>query len=163
MKEMIKSIFYIQIMKSLKCLSEDDASIKAKSEILQAPAKKELRPRNNLIPGMFNEQKRAYIKVPQEAKEQLFQLVFKKGFKIKEAAQKLFIKYATAKTIIFHMRKINQKQKNKRCKFCRYVPLKGNISFKLRIISIIQKNLISSVEYIVENKSLHLTDQPQHK
>ncbi|CAD8122762.1 unnamed protein product [Paramecium sonneborni] len=163
MKEMIKSIFYLQIMNSIKCFSEDEASIKAKSDVLQSPEKKVLRPRNNLIPGIFQEQKRTYIKVPQETKEQLFQLVFKEGFKIKQAAQKLFIKYATAKTIIFHMRKINLKQKKKRCNFCRYIQLQEKISIKLRIISIIQRKLISSVEYIVENKSDHLSYQQQKK
>ncbi|CAD8202587.1 unnamed protein product [Paramecium pentaurelia] len=140
-------------MNKSESFHQEVLSLKADSEILLSPEKKELRTRNNIIPGMFQEYKRTYIKVPQESKEQLHQLVFKEGFKIKEAAQKLFIKYATAKTIVFHLRKKFEKERKQGSKFCRYIQLKGKISIKLRIISIIQKNLISSVEYTVQHQS----------
>ncbi|CAK65075.1 unnamed protein product (macronuclear) [Paramecium tetraurelia] len=140
-------------MNNSDSVHQEDLSLKANSEILQSPEKKEQRTRNNVIPGMFQEYKRTYIKVPQESKERLHQLVFEEGFKIKEAAKRLLIKYATAKTIVFHQRKKFEKEKESQLKFCRCAKLEGKISIKLRIISIIQKNLISNVEYKVQHQS----------
>ncbi|CAK66384.1 unnamed protein product (macronuclear) [Paramecium tetraurelia] len=140
-------------MSIFESIHEENLSIKVQSEILFSPEKKDLRPRKNLFPGMFQEQKRTYIKVSKESKEQLRELVFKEGFKIKDAAKKLFIKYATAKTIVFHWRKKCQKQKKQESKFSRYIQLQGLISIKLKIISIIQQKLMSSVEYIVQHPS----------
>ncbi|CAD8099073.1 unnamed protein product [Paramecium sonneborni] len=48
--------------------------------------------------------KRPYSKMSLSNKEALKALVFQKGFKIKEAAQKLSINYASAKTIILQFR-----------------------------------------------------------
>ncbi|CAD8208277.1 unnamed protein product [Paramecium pentaurelia] len=134
-------------------IHEENLQTKGGSGILLTPEKKDLRPRKNLIPGMLQEQKRTYIKVPKESKEQLFELVFKEGFKIKEAARKLQIKYATAKTIVFHLRKKCQKQKKLENKFSRYIQLQENIIVKLKIISIIQKKVMSCVEYSVQHPS----------
>lgn len=44
-------------------------SIQALSEIEGSLEKKELRPRNNLIPGVFQEYKKTYVKVPLELKD----------------------------------------------------------------------------------------------
>ncbi|CAD8112215.1 unnamed protein product [Paramecium sonneborni] len=132
--------------------NENDCSNNVSSEIEKSLEKKELRPRNNLIPGAFQEYKRTYIKVPSNSKEQLAQLVFKEGFKIKDAAKKLNIKYATAKTIIFHMRRQNIKQMKMKNKKCRYTKITENQIVKYKIISTLSNNIISQKEFIIQFK-----------
>ncbi|CAD8098473.1 unnamed protein product [Paramecium sonneborni] len=56
------------------------------------------------MPKQQKQTKRAYAKVSLLNKEALKDLVFQKGLKIKEAAQKLSINYASAKTIILQFR-----------------------------------------------------------
>ncbi|CAD8092045.1 unnamed protein product [Paramecium sonneborni] len=51
------------------------------------------------------QQKRTYSKISPSIKKALIQKVFQNGFKIKQAAQQLKLKYATAKTIILLYRK----------------------------------------------------------
>lgn len=51
-------------MNNSESCHQEDLSLKANSGFLLAPEKKELRTRNNIIPGMFQEYKRTYIKVP---------------------------------------------------------------------------------------------------
>ncbi|CAD8194785.1 unnamed protein product [Paramecium octaurelia] len=109
--------------------------------------KKELRPRSNIVPGIFQEYKRTYIKVPPVSKDQLSRLVLKEGFKIKEAAKKLQIKYATAKTIIFHLREEKKQIIQVGSKMCSYTELQQGMISKLRIISTASNDIISNVEY----------------
>lgn len=84
-------------------------------------------------------------------------MVQKEGMKIKDvlilgnfkAAKILGIKYATAKTIIFHKR---QKRKAKRLggkKVCGYTEVKNNRVLRLRIVSVTANDLIYSREYIL--------------
>ncbi|CAD8207975.1 unnamed protein product [Paramecium pentaurelia] len=137
-------------MNIFKCLNENEQSNNESSEIEKPQEKKELRPRNNLVPGAFQEYKRTYIKVPSNSKEQLAQLVFKEGFKIKDAAKKLSIKYATAKTIIFHMRKGNIKNIKMKHKKCRYTQILENKILKYKIISTLSSRIVSSKEFIIQ-------------
>ncbi|CAK63782.1 unnamed protein product (macronuclear) [Paramecium tetraurelia] len=136
-------------MNIIRCLNENEYSNNASSEVEKSQEKKELRPRNNLGPGVFQEYKRTYVKVPSNAKEQLAQLVFMEGFKIKDAAKKLGIKYATAKTIIFHMRKENVKKMKIKSKNCKYTSISENRILKYKIISTLSSRVVSSKEFKV--------------
>ncbi|CAD8117178.1 unnamed protein product [Paramecium sonneborni] len=109
--------------------------------------KKELRSRSKIVPGIFQEYKRTYIKVPPVFKDQLSRLVLKEGFKIKEAAKKLSIKYATAKTIIFHQRQERKQIIQVGSKMCSYTELQSVRISKLRLISTTSSDIISNVEY----------------
>ncbi|CAD8205039.1 unnamed protein product [Paramecium pentaurelia] len=135
-------------MNIFSCPNEKEYSNDISSEIEKSQVKKELRPRNNLCPGVFQEYKRTYVKVPSNSKEQLAQLVFMEGFKIKDAAKQLNIKYATAKTIIFHMRKENIKKMNINSKNCRYTSILENRLLKYKIISTLSSRIVSSQEFI---------------
>lgn len=66
-----------------------------------------------------------------------------------QAAKILGIKYATAKTIIFHKR---QKRKAKRLggkKICGYTEVKKDQGCRLKIVSVTANDLIYSKEYIL--------------
>ncbi|CAD8194327.1 unnamed protein product [Paramecium octaurelia] len=135
------------------CPNQNEFSNNDSSEIEKLQEKKELRPRNNLVPGAFQEYKRTYVKVPSNSKEQLAQLVFKEGFKIKDAAKRLSIKYETAKTIIFHIRKGNIKIKKPKPKKCRYTQIQENRILKYKIISTLSSRIVSSKEFIIQFQS----------
>ncbi|CAD8120289.1 unnamed protein product [Paramecium sonneborni] len=130
--------------------NENECSNNTGSEIEKSLEKKELRPRNNLGPGVFQEYKRTYVKVPSNSKEQLAQLVFKEGFKIKDAAKNLGIKYATAKTIIFHMRRENIKQMKIKQQKCRYTKISEKQILKYKIISSLSNRMVSQKEFIMQ-------------
>ncbi|CAD8210497.1 unnamed protein product [Paramecium octaurelia] len=88
-----------------------------------------------------------YMKIRLNTKQQLYTMVQRQGMKIKDAAQRLGIKYATAKTIIFHQR---QKRKAKRkCgeRMCGYTEIVGNRVSRLKIICIIANQIVHSQDY----------------
>ncbi|KAM3138409.1 hypothetical protein pb186bvf_009495 [Paramecium bursaria] len=69
----------------------------------------------------MEEEKRTYIKIPPDNKQELFRLVMKEGKKIKEAARIVSIKYATAKTLVFQQRmkkkqaRLNKEEPKRSC------------------------------------------------
>ncbi|CAK65064.1 unnamed protein product (macronuclear) [Paramecium tetraurelia] len=88
-----------------------------------------------------------YMKIRLNTKQQLYTMVQRQGMKIKDAAQMLGIKYATAKTIIFHQR---QKRKAKRkCgeRMCGYTGIVGNRVSRLKIICIIANQIVHQQDY----------------
>ncbi|CAK66372.1 unnamed protein product (macronuclear) [Paramecium tetraurelia] len=103
--------------------------------------------RNAQCHQIFQGRGKKYMKIKQDTKQQLYCMVQKQGMKIKDAALKLGIKYATAKTIIFHQR---QKRKAKRkCgeRMCGYTRKYGQRSSRLEIISIIGSEVVHKQDY----------------
>ncbi|CAD8097087.1 unnamed protein product [Paramecium primaurelia] len=139
--------FQILIFNQMNLMEEGEQKPLKGDQYNKLPQKKELRPRSNIVPGIFQEYKRTYIKVPPISKDQLSRLVLKEGFKIKEAAKKLQIKYATAKTIIFHLREEKKQIIQVGSKMCSYTELQSGKISKLRIISTASNDIISNVEY----------------
>ncbi|CAD8068475.1 unnamed protein product [Paramecium primaurelia] len=88
------------------------------------------------MPKQQKQQKRAYAKVSFTCKEALRSLVFQEGLKIKQAAQKLSINYASAKTIILQFR---QQQMRKCFKYLSKKPClikqASQIKYQFKIIS----------------------------
>ncbi|CAD8120307.1 unnamed protein product [Paramecium sonneborni] len=88
-----------------------------------------------------------YMKVSQQKKQQLCQMVQREGKKIKEAARILGIKYPTAKTIVFHKRK-QRKQKGKTgIRMCGYTEVMEKRVIRLQIISITGNDAKQCKEY----------------
>ncbi|CAD8113304.1 unnamed protein product [Paramecium sonneborni] len=139
--------FQILILNQMNIIDEGEQNPQKSDERNKSPLKKELRPRSKIVPGIFQEYKRTYIKVPPVSKDQLSRLVLKEGFKIKEAAKKLQIKYATAKTIIFHLREERKQIIQVGSKMCSYTELQSDRISKLRIITTTSNDIISNVEY----------------
>ncbi|CAD8099071.1 unnamed protein product [Paramecium sonneborni] len=94
-------------------------------------------------------QKRQYVKISKNQKQALLQLVFQTGIKIREASQKLNLKYAAAKTLILQFRKKLIKKdfhyaSDKPCQTCP----KGKQTVTYKIISQVGGKEISSKTYI---------------
>ncbi|CAD8084568.1 unnamed protein product [Paramecium primaurelia] len=93
--------------------------------------------------------KRQYVKISKNEKQSLLQLVFYNGMKIREAAQKLNLKYAAAKTFVLQFRKklIRKEFNYASDKPCQTCPRRDeNTTFK--IISQIGGKEISSKTYM---------------
>ncbi|CAD8169593.1 unnamed protein product [Paramecium pentaurelia] len=147
--------FQILILNQMNIIEESEQKSSKSVQQNKQAQKKELRPRSNIVPGIFQEYKRTYVKVPPVSKDQLSRLVLKEGFKIKEAAKKLSIKYATAKTIIFHLREEKKQIIQVGSKMCSYTELQSGMISKLRVISTASNDIISNVEYqlVPQNQS----------
>ncbi|CAD8125437.1 unnamed protein product [Paramecium sonneborni] len=81
----------------------------------------------------YKRSKRSYIKSSSQTRKMLAELVLIQGFNIKNAAQKLQIKYATAKSIIIYYKQnvIKQQQKSNQTKRCSYASAKNAISYTI--------------------------------
>ncbi|CAK85928.1 unnamed protein product (macronuclear) [Paramecium tetraurelia] len=93
--------------------------------------------------------KRQYVKISKIQKQSLLQLVFDYGMKIREASQKLNLKYAAAKTFVLQFRKkLLRKEFNyasdKPCQTCP----KRDVYTPFKIVSQIGGKEISSKTYI---------------
>ncbi|CAK81534.1 unnamed protein product (macronuclear) [Paramecium tetraurelia] len=92
-------------------------------------------------------QNRSYTKIPPYTKKSLILKVFQNGLKIKQAAQQLQLKYATAKTIILNYRKkvVRKKLIFKSKKPCLILPL-DNLKNKrnINIVSLVGGKLQKS-------------------
>ncbi|CAD8103124.1 unnamed protein product [Paramecium primaurelia] len=77
--------------------------------------------------------KRKYIKCSLQTRKLLAELVLIQGLKIKNAAKRLQIKYATAKSIIiYYKQNVIKKQQNcKPAKRCQYASIKSAISYTI--------------------------------
>ncbi|CAD8104903.1 unnamed protein product [Paramecium primaurelia] len=98
-------------------------------------------------PRIVKQKGKKYMKIKFNTKQQLYSMVQRQGMKIKDAAQILGIKYATAKTIIFHQR---QKRKAKRkCgeRMCGYTKIVGIRVSRLKIICIIANEIVHQLDY----------------
>ncbi|CAD8208253.1 unnamed protein product [Paramecium pentaurelia] len=105
--------------------------------------------KNTQCHKIFEEKGKKYMKIKLSTKQQLYCMVQKQGMKIKDAALILGIKYATAKTIIFHQR---QKRKAKRkCgeRMCGYTEKYGQRISRLQIINIIGNEVVHQQDYIL--------------
>ncbi|CAD8194365.1 unnamed protein product [Paramecium octaurelia] len=106
---------------------------------------------NQVIENIYKpvkEKSKKYMKVPLKTKQELHQMVQQEGKKIKEAAKILGIKYATAKTIVFHKR---QKRKAKReygIKMCGYTKKIKDKASRFQIISVIGIEKKHCMEYV---------------
>ncbi|CAD8123852.1 unnamed protein product [Paramecium sonneborni] len=96
---------------------------------------------------IVKEKGKKYMKVQFNTKLQLFNMVQRQGMRIKDAAEILGIKYATAKTIIFHQRQ-RRKAKGKRGKrMCGHTEIIGNKVSRLKIICIIANEIVQQQDY----------------
>ncbi|CAK91150.1 unnamed protein product (macronuclear) [Paramecium tetraurelia] len=99
-----------------------------------APVKENQMIENNYV--LKKEKIKKYMKVPLKTKQELHQMVQQEGKKIKEAAKVLGIKYATAKTIVFHKRQKRKEKKQLGIKMCGYTKKNKDRASLFRIISI---------------------------
>ncbi|CAD8207946.1 unnamed protein product [Paramecium pentaurelia] len=107
---------------------------------------------NDIIKNGFNlmkKQNRKYMKVSLQTKQQLHLMVYQQGKKIKEAAKILGIKYATAKTIVFHKRQKRKARGKCGIKMCGYTKKMGNRVSYFQIISITGIVTKYSMEYMM--------------
>ncbi|CAK63439.1 unnamed protein product (macronuclear) [Paramecium tetraurelia] len=81
----------------------------------------------------YKRSKRTYIKSSLQTRKLLAELVLIQGLKIKNAAKKLQIKYATAKSIILYYRQnvIKKQQNYKPTKQCSYASIKSAITYTI--------------------------------
>ncbi|CAD8126844.1 unnamed protein product [Paramecium sonneborni] len=81
----------------------------------------------------YKRSKRSYIKSSSQTRKLLAELVLIQGLNIKNAAQKLQIKYATAKSIILYYRQnvIRQQRICNSTKRCSYASAKDAISYTI--------------------------------
>ncbi|CAD8069051.1 unnamed protein product [Paramecium primaurelia] len=89
-----------------------------------------------------SQQKRSYIKVPPSKKKALIHKVFQNGLQIKQAAQQLQLKYATAKTIIllYRSKVVRKKLIFSTNKPCLILPL-DNKKTNVKIVSLVAGKL----------------------
>ncbi|CAD8192888.1 unnamed protein product [Paramecium octaurelia] len=82
---------------------------------------------------VYKRSKRSYIKSSSQTKRLLAELVLIQGLNIKNAAQRLQIKYATAKSIIIYYKQnvIKQQKICKSAKRCSYASIKSAISYSI--------------------------------
>ncbi|CAD8207261.1 unnamed protein product [Paramecium octaurelia] len=92
---------------------------------------------------------RKYMKVSLQTKQLLYQMVQMEGIKIKEAARILGIKYATAKTIVYHRRQKRKERGKCGLRMCGYTELVDNRVSRLQIISITGNDAKQCKEYIL--------------
>ncbi|CAD8205075.1 unnamed protein product [Paramecium pentaurelia] len=109
----------------------------------------EIRMIGNSNLNQMKKSKMKYMKVSLQTKQLLHQMVQREGMKIKEAAKILGIKYATAKTIVYH-RRLKRIEKGK-CgiRMCGYTELVDSRISRLQIISITGNDVKYCKEYIL--------------
>ncbi|CAK63803.1 unnamed protein product (macronuclear) [Paramecium tetraurelia] len=118
----------------------------------------ENRLRGNDDLNQMQKSNRKYMKVTLQTKQLLYQMVQMEGIKIKEvmedikltqAARILGIKYATAKTIVYHRRQKRKERGKCGLRMCGYTELVDNRVSRLQIISITGNDAKQCKEYIL--------------
>ncbi|CAD8122777.1 unnamed protein product [Paramecium sonneborni] len=96
---------------------------------------------------IVEEKGKKYMKVSFNTKQQLYYMVQRQGMKIKDAAEILGIKYATAKTIIFLQREKRRAKRKCGERMCGYTEIIGKKVSRVKIICIIANEIVQQEDY----------------